>query len=1067
MANFRSLDSIVLSMLDYIRIVQPGADTKPGTVFRDVSVDAPAQEVASAYSELQGISNLQSMALASGSSIDRLASNFRKRRGTGSTARGIAVLTFASIDSDLIIPANTSIAAKNGVKFKTINTVNISAANLGIYAANALRLREELDNIDVTDQYAVEVAIEAISPGLAGNIGKYFLTNIGVSGVSNVTNLNTFTGGANAESDAAFRSRALSAFAGASLGTVLGYINLLRSDQRIVDILAVEPGDPLMTRDGTTVGKTQDGELVVVNPGIGGKVDLYIQGDSPETVIESYIYKDLSGVGDPTNPRNDYTLGQRGFDKTLNFQQLRRQAIQAGRLPFQPAQTVTSISGSLSGANFREGSAQADGTATGNFTIVKDEGDLGGSPFGFDRIKWISNNISLDEESVTKSLINGQDRVLFTGISGINSINQPTTIRNEAATIVGSDRSLLTLTHKPILAVDRVFNTTTGERYTVSNSNPNGSIGEPNLSGEIRISGNTLPTASDNVEVTYLWDHEFDNRIDYDNLVDEKRFRTVQDSVDWSHSNQVYNEELQVLHSSGDGYHVITQLPISGVTNALTFSSQITTNIAGKTTVSGSVGSVLDIKIDGTNTEVFNTRTRNGSFSGSEITLPTDTISNSGDALLVRYNITDIYSIDEDEPGTFTGNMIKLPSTLIIDVNTPVLVNYATSVISVLPNVAIEDLPAVASGSQFTIDSVNDGNQPVIRDGYDNIVRFAPTYLRFNVQGTPSRGRLTISGTTFQRIEDVIAVTSNGLSVDLQASIRTALGIQDISRVTLSEVVHVERVTPVSSNEFRSDQIFDLTNLQIHDTAYSFLDRISNTALPRSAFALSGTAINIANQLAVGQRVRVVYYVSRAGVSEPLIVGSPGFYISKYKYARVERVSISSGFRNSAGSISGSIIVTSINQPLTGTSYLASYSYTAPKEGERITIEYNFNKLVSDATFIVERNRPITADVLIKQAKPTPIDTTVRIITDPSFGGSAAVLVSVEEALNSFIAGFGLGEIIDASDIINACYQVAGVDRVIITKFNISGSDGVRKSLTSSRGEHFTQGRIIVQSDTR
>ena len=41
----------------------------------------------------------------------------------------------------------------------------------------------------------------------------------------------------------------------------------------------------------------------------------------------------------------------------------------------------------------------------GNFKLSKDTGDFGGSSFGFDKLKWISNEISLDNENITEDQI--------------------------------------------------------------------------------------------------------------------------------------------------------------------------------------------------------------------------------------------------------------------------------------------------------------------------------------------------------------------------------------------------------------------------------------------------------------------------------------------------------------------------------------------------------------------------------------------------------------------------------------------------------------------------------------
>ena len=66
MAIFRNSDTISLALLDFLRIVQPDLDTKPGSVARELFVDAPASELAKLYIELRNIANLQSFSSARG-----------------------------------------------------------------------------------------------------------------------------------------------------------------------------------------------------------------------------------------------------------------------------------------------------------------------------------------------------------------------------------------------------------------------------------------------------------------------------------------------------------------------------------------------------------------------------------------------------------------------------------------------------------------------------------------------------------------------------------------------------------------------------------------------------------------------------------------------------------------------------------------------------------------------------------------------------------------------------------------------------------------------------------------
>jgi hypothetical protein len=948
----------------------------------------------------------------------------------------------------------------------------MSVSNSGVYAANASRLRLELDTAGITDEYAIEVPVEAVSPGAAGNISKYSLTSASVPGISAVTNLETFSGGANVESDATFRARILSIFAGSNIGTALGYINTLRADTRVVDVLAVEPGDPLMTRDGTQVSVDSSGKKIVVDPGTGGKVDLYIQGQATEEAIESYIYKDLSGKGDPTDAKNDYILGQRGISTALNFQQRRRESIRAGTLPLQPVLEILSVSGGSSGANFIQKYIDESGNEVGNFELVADTGAFGSSPFGFDKLRWISNNIKLEDEVIIKGIFNGQDATTFSDVQSFPNIHQQITLKNEAATLSSTDRATLTLQHVPIIAVDRVYNATTGERYTVSNSNPDGAVGEANTTGRITIAGNTLPVATDNIEVSYLWDNIYDPDIDFDDLSALSNFRTVQDSIDWGFSNRVELEEELLLYSTVDGYYVTVTHPVSRVIDVSTIQEEVSANVGGKITVSTPIVNILSI-VDDVNKEVFYTKLSNGSYTGSEITLPTDTTLPLGAAATVKYNVTDRFSPDGYDLGTFTGTQVKLPNVSDLPIGTTMYVSYVADITSILPTTSLLSLPATGNQNAFTVALITSGIQPItnLYSGSTIVrnLRYAPSYLRINLQGTPSRGRLTIIGHTLQKVEDIVTVTQNGLALDLQSSILNSLGLSNIpASGFVARLESVERVTVANDTVSSVDFSFDTLNYELLDNRYSDGTGFVNSLLSRTQISLSETQSNLDNSFTTGQKLRVVYYYCDTNNSESLVAGASGVYVSKYKYAYVSSIAVASGFTNTSGIVSGNITITGMNQPISGTGYLTTYTYTAPKEGERITLKYNYNKLITDSTFAIEKVRPVTADVLVKQASALVVDIGMKIVVaSNAVANTSSILQSVEQTLTVFTTATGLNTTLDASDLISAAYQVAGVDRVVITKFNLSGKTGVVKSISADRNQYIVPGEVSIVEDSR
>ncbi len=705
MVVIRSVNEIILSLIDFFRIAQPDLDTKPGTVARDLTIDAPSNQLALLYDEISKVSTQQSFRLVIGSDLDKLAKNFGVSRKSATPASGIALLTFSSIPATININKGDLISANNGYSFAVVNGVSINPALINFYRSTATKFRNDLDFVGISDEFAVEVTIQSTTPGIAGNITKYGLSRTTIPSVSNVTNINSFNGGNNQEDDATFRNRVLSVFSGSSVGTALGYKNTALATTGVADAFVVEPGDVLMTRDGSVISESSTGELTVLSEGTGGKVDVVILGNTLTENIDSFIYKDKSNNNDPSDVKNIVVLGQITGDENKTINRRRIDNIKAATLPAQPVESIIQVTGSGSGSNFKPKAIDSFGRITGNYELVKDTSAFAGSPFGFDSFKFITNKISLFEEDRIKGRFNGQDNVTFSDILEIPAIQQNISISNENSTVVVTDRSLIQLLHTPAINVTRVYNSTTGERYTVINQNPNGS-GTTNTSGVIKISGNTLPSQSDILQVDYNWVVNFDQFSDYDGRLFNDNLRDVTDSIDWGFSNLVRDEKVTLTENGSANFFVgNTTLPISSIISAQTFlevDSVVATVETGTFTgrlavvvtnllnLTDTVDSVHFVNVK---TELYDTAQNDGVFSNASIVvgislqytttiiLPTDTKAEDGDSVTVILNATDVFNTT-GSVGNVSGTQITVPSANIVTDATEInlKVNYITSV---------------------------------------------------------------------------------------------------------------------------------------------------------------------------------------------------------------------------------------------------------------------------------------------------------------------------------------------------------------------------------------------------
>lgn len=734
MVVIRTTNEIILNLLDFFRLVQPDLDTKPGTVARDILIDAPASQLSLIYNEVSNVANQQSLRLLAGSNLDKFGKNFGLSRNKATPSSGIALLTFGSINSTIPINKGDIVIAINGFSFSINSGVSILPSSINLYKSIASKYRNELDLAGISDQYAITVTVTATSAGTAGNIGKYALNRTPIGNVSNVTNVTAFSGGTDNENDAIFRDRILSVFSGSSVGTALGYLNVALGTTGVQDATIISPGDPLMTRDGTITTTSSGGTISVISEGSGGKVDVAILGNKLVQNTDTYIYTDKSNTGNASDNKNDIILGQIPADINKTINKKRIDDIQTGILPAQPVYSILSLTGSLSGSNFVEKSVDSFGRVSGNFELLKDTGVYSGSVWGFDKLHFISNKISGFEEDRIKGQFNGQDNVTFTDVLEIPKVKQNISVTNENS-IVTSDRSLIQLLHTPVTNVTRIFNVNTGERYVISNQNPDGT-GTLNLTGRIKIIGNTLPSPSDILQVDYNWSITYDQYSDYDGRKYTNNPRKVTDSVDWGYSSIVKNEKVKFTKNiAGTFFFGTSTMPISSVisANIFTEADAVVYKVNSGVNVNRLAIDIINLQVPttgidsivlkNTNVEVYNTDQNNytqnfGSFISSAIVVginilykttvifPTDTQAKVGDTVTSILNPADTYSVNNVN-GSVTGNKITIPAANLPNVSSINLLTTYVANIQDLFTSPVTNIPSSRLGNGFILNNNN------------------------------------------------------------------------------------------------------------------------------------------------------------------------------------------------------------------------------------------------------------------------------------------------------------------------------------------------------------------------
>lgn len=725
MATIRSINEIILSLIDFFKLAQPDLDLKPGTVARDLMIEGPSSALSLLYDELGSIANKQSLRLVVGSDLDKLAKNYGPTRKQARPASGAAILTFASINAPIPINKGAIITAKNGFSYTVTAGTSVVPSAINFYRAVATKFRDQLDFAGISDIYAVQVTVTATSPGTAGNIGKYALSKASIAGVSNVTNVNAFNGGTDQETDANFRNRILSSFSGSSVGTALGYLNVALGVSGVGDTLIIEPGNSLMTRDGTVVNVADDGSRTIVSEGSGGKVDVVILGSNLIENSDSFIFRDKSNSNDPTNTKNNVILGQIIGDENKTINRKRIDNIKSGILPIQPVENILQVTGSISGSNFLPKTVDSLGRVSGNYELIKDAGVYGGSPFGFDTLHFISNKISFSEDKV-KGQFNGQDSTTFTDVLKFTTAQQTISITNENSTVT-SDRSIIQLLHTPAINVTRVFNINTGERYLITNQNLD-QTGSTNTSGRIKISGNTLPSTSDPLQVDYSWIVNFDQYSDFDGLNNTNNLRSVTNSIDWGLPSNIKKEKLLFTQNAENNFFTATTshpigtvisvnkiLEVDGYVSTITsglFVNRLAVIISLLPDLVTTVDSVL---FKNNSTELYNTAQGNNSFILTTevvgidifytvtIILPTDTLAVNDDPVVVSLNNSNVFYSDLEQ-GSNSGTQITIPSSLVDTTADNIILetNYIANINDLFSS-AITSIPASRVGNGFSL----------------------------------------------------------------------------------------------------------------------------------------------------------------------------------------------------------------------------------------------------------------------------------------------------------------------------------------------------------------------------
>jgi len=1079
MSKTKSFSEIVNSMIERLKVSQPNLDTKIGSVSRDVFIDIQADEMQKLYALISAISEKQSFATASGRDLDLIARNFGISRNSGSLSSGLILFTTSNLTTEVSIPEGTEVSTRSGISFRTIGSFVMTPSQKNIYSGNATRVRATLNRAGISDQYAIEVPIQAVTRGTASNVSSFQINQNGGPLELNAINSQATSGGANSESDSTFRARIFSLFNGSNTGTSIGYKNAALGTSGVTDALVVEPGSSLMLRDGSEVISSDDGSLSVVNSGTGGKVDIYVLGSNLIQATESFVFRDKSSDENISDDKNDIILGYSGIDLNKTNLQRRMEAYKSGAFPLQPANSIISVQGSLSGVFVEDGSDNA------NYRLEKDlNPDTGGSPFGQDKIKFISNRKFVSAEQVTKSKTASGDNIKFFGSPSINSVYQNIFISSEKATVDSNDKSIIKLRNKHIVSIDSIRNENTGEQYSYQEYNIEE---EYDSFAAIKISGSKLPTKGEVVSVSYTFSIFFDKNVNFQS--DTNYYlsnKDISDKIYWGSNDYLEREASFVSRNSDNSNFIIDSSEnVEDVISVYSYSSEQDLVVE-----EDDIGKFVDVQSQLKN--IISARRSDGlDFSvGSKdlfimknmrLYIPPKSNVALGELIDVDFNRVDFFNLESGE-GSFYENKIVLPSDkaledegLLLKIQSisnsfsNIFIDYISKKGNLVSNIELSSMPILGSPQNNLLfrssgSVVESSYQPTEYEyefgSISSIKRFSPSSLKMTVESPFASGLIRFSGTTLSKIiAEVPGSFFDGSTFDLSSVIKSFAGTNFVPSTM--------RVCKISNLKLDGSNL-DVIGYKINDNIYDDKIAINDASIPTYGFGIADTDKNNSISFSSGSLFEVEVYIEDQGDSEDVeFIESGDKYTGKI-YSRIDSIDIISGFRDNQGVLSGSISISRVDKPEENSSYFCDYDFKSPIDGERITVNYTMNRLVIDATKSIESVRAVTSDVLVKEAEAINIDcSTLIVVSDELTESKDLVAENVQNQITNTINVTQLGGSISVSSIISSGSTIAGVEAISVNKFCESGNEEKLSFIKALDNQTIVPGTIDVKVVSR
>lgn len=267
---------IIQDLVNAIKARDASIETGFGPV-KDIVIDPVSQITRELYLQVKHVFDVEFLANAELMSIEELdllgESLGVKRKGPVNAVGSVFFFTANKPTSDITIPAGSPVATSpvaGSVSFQSYLTTKTTT----FFAASADAFFNPAAGV-----FEFEVPIRSLTPGQGGNTAAGTIKTLQRQqpGISGVVNKSSTAGGRDSETNAEYARRIRLALLGTDRGTVNGLRRFPLNDERVIDALVVQSGDPLLKR----------------TEAVAGAVDVYILGEEPTIDQQPDIFTGL------------------------------------------------------------------------------------------------------------------------------------------------------------------------------------------------------------------------------------------------------------------------------------------------------------------------------------------------------------------------------------------------------------------------------------------------------------------------------------------------------------------------------------------------------------------------------------------------------------------------------------------------------------------------------------------------------------------------------------------------------------------------------------------------------